>query len=119
MNSFIILSIVILALYLLLKKEHIKESTIEKIVEENYHSFLSLAEKEGIIQSYVDLDIEEGGHYPRFYYNKHIQIIKSTIRIYITNTPNLKIKNDELLLNDNQKQEILNNSITKLKASFA
>ena len=74
-----------------------------------------MAENERIISSYVNLDIEEGGHYPRFFHRKHIQIVKSAIRNYITDNPNLKIENDTYLFSNFQKQEILRNCITMLK----
>lgn len=74
-----------------------------------------MAENEQIISSYVNLDIEEGGHYPRFFNNKHIQIVKSVIRDYVVNNSDLKIENTSCLFRDFQKQAILKNSITKLK----
>jgi hypothetical protein len=97
------------------KKKYIPESTIKKIIEENYISILNLAEKERIISSYVNLDIEEGGHYPRFFHNKHIQTVKYAISDYVENNSDLKIENDNYLLRDYQKQDILRNSITKLQ----
>jgi hypothetical protein len=74
-----------------------------------------LAESKGIISSYVNLDIEDGGNYPRFFHNKHIQIVKSAIRDYVVNNSDLKIENDSCIFRDYQKQEILRNSITKLQ----
>lgn len=115
MTQFIIISFLAIILYLLFKKRYIPESTITKIIEKNHNSILNLAENERIISSYVNLDIEEGGHYPRFFHNKHIQIVKSAIRDYIKNNPDLKIENDTYLLRDYQKQEILRNITAKLK----
>jgi hypothetical protein len=115
MTSFIIIFFATIILIFLFKKKYIPESTITKIIEENYNSILNLAENERIISSYVNLDIEEGGHYPRFFHRKHIQIVKSAIRNYITDNPNLKIENDTYLFSNFQKQEILRNCITMLK----
>ena len=115
MTSFLIIFFSALILYLLFKKRYIPESTIKKIIEVNYGSILNLAENEGIISSYINLDIEEGGHYPRFFHNKHIQIVKSAIRDYVVNNSDLKIENETCLFQDYQKQEILRNSITKLQ----
>ena len=115
MASFIIVFFFAIILYLFFKKRYIQESTIKNIIEDNYISILKLAENERIISSYANLDIEEGGYYPRFFHNKHIQIVKSAIRDYVVNNSDLKIENDKCLFRDYQKKEILRNSITKLQ----
>ena len=95
-----------------------KNSDIEQIVQENYFFILNLAEEQGIIKSYIDLDIEEGGHYPKFYNEKHIDIVKSAIRLYLSKNKDYKLTNKIQLFNDYQKQEILKNCSQELKNTY-
>ena len=108
MNPLLVLIIIIiLVLCFILKHKGSNGSEIELIVEENYLLILKLAEKQALIESYVNLDIEEGGHYPKFYNKKHIDIVKSAIRLYLLKNKGLKSISEITIFNDYQKQEIL------------
>jgi hypothetical protein len=116
MTFFIIALLIGIIYFLFFRKTYISESIIETIIEENYISILKLAENDRIICTYLNLNIEEGGHYPRYFHNSHTQIVKSAIRNYILNNTNLKIEDTNYLLLDYQKQEILQMCIQALKS---